>query len=165
MAVEGERAGSLRPSRATSNSLRPTRDRRPRADGSCVSGLRLATLVPICVESWVPRLSRGQETNTAMNIDTRDLITVTEASTKGVSKLVTDAENGRPQVLMRNSKAVAVVVDIACMDRLQRLEELEDDLRLLSIALVRAAADSGRRYDLDDVLVKAGIDPDSLDEE
>jgi len=100
-----------------------------------------------------------------MNIDTRDLITVTEASTKGVSKLVTDAENGRPQVLMRNSKAVAVVVDIACMDRLQRLEELEDDLRLLSIALVRAAADSGRRYDLDDVLVKAGIDPDSLDEE
>ncbi|MFD1535080.1 hypothetical protein [Pseudonocardia aurantiaca] len=99
-----------------------------------------------------------------MNVDTRDLISITDASSKGVSKLVTDAENGRPQVLMRNSKAVAAVVNIDSMDRLQRLDELEDDLRLLSIALVRAAADSGRRYDLDDVLAEVGIDPDSLDE-
>lgn len=100
-----------------------------------------------------------------MNVDTRDLISISDASNRGVSKLVTDAENGRPQVLMRNSRAVAAVVDIDSMDRLQRLDELEDDLRLLSIALVRAAADSGRRYDLDDVLAEAGIDPDSLDGE
>ncbi len=51
-----------------------------------------------------------------------------------------------------------------CMDRLQRIDELEDDLRLLSIALVRAAADSGRRCDLDDVLTQVGIDANSLDE-
>ena len=38
-------------------------------------------------------------------------------------------------------------VNIDSMDRLQRLEEMEGDLRLLSIALVRAAADNGRRYD------------------
>jgi hypothetical protein len=100
-----------------------------------------------------------------MNVDTGDLISITEASNKGVSKLVTDAENGRPQVLLRNNRAVAAIVNIGSMDRLQRLDELEDDLRLLSIALVRAAADSGRRYDLDDVLAEAGIDPDSLDEE
>jgi antitoxin (DNA-binding transcriptional repressor) of toxin-antitoxin stability system len=93
------------------------------------------------------------------------LISISEASTRGVSKLVTDAENGRPQVLLRNGKAVAAVVTIDSVDRLQRLDELEDDLRLLSIALVRAAADSGRRYDLDDVLAEAGIDPNSLDEE
>ncbi len=96
-----------------------------------------------------------------MNVDTRDLISITEANSKGVSKLVTDAENGRPQVLMRNSKAVAAIVDIASMDRLQRLDELEDDLRLLSVALVRAAADDGRRFDLDDVLAEAGIDLDA----
>lgn len=96
-----------------------------------------------------------------MNIDTRDLISITEANSKGVSKLVADAENGRPQVLMRNSKAVAAIVDIASMDRLQRLDELEDDLRLLSVALVRAAADDGRRFDLDDVLAEAGIDLDA----
>jgi hypothetical protein len=100
-----------------------------------------------------------------MNVDTGDLIGITEASSKGVSKLVSDAENGRPQVLMRNNRAVAAIVDINCMDRLQRIDELEDDLRLLSIALVRAAADSGRRYDLDDVLAEVGINPDSLDEE
>lgn len=100
-----------------------------------------------------------------MNVDTRDMISISEASNRGVSKLVTDAENGRPQVLLRNSKAVAAVVTIDSMDRLQRIEELEDDLRLLSIALVRAAADSGRRYDLDDILAEAGIDPASLDEE
>ena len=99
-----------------------------------------------------------------MNVDTRDLISVSEASNKGVSRLVTDAENGRPQVLLRNGKPVAAVVHIGSMDRLQKLDELEDDLRLLSIVLVRAAADSGRRYDLDDVLAEAGIDPDSLDE-
>lgn len=100
-----------------------------------------------------------------MNTDTRDLISVSDASNKGVSKLVAAAENGRPQVLLRNSKAVAAIVSIGCMDRLQRIDELEDDLRLLSIALVRSAADSGRRYDLDDVLTEAGIDPSDLDED
>ena len=100
-----------------------------------------------------------------MNVDTRDLISVSEANSRGVSRLISDAENGRPQVVLRNSRAVAAIVDIQCMDRLQRLEDLEDDLRLLSIALVRSAADSGRRYDLDDVLAEAGIDPDSLDDD
>jgi hypothetical protein len=100
-----------------------------------------------------------------MNVDTRDLISVSEANSRGVSRLISDAENGRPQVVLRNSRAVAAIVDIHCMDRLQRLEDLEDDLRLLSIALVRSAADSGRRYDLDDVLAEAGIDPGSLDDD
>lgn len=98
-----------------------------------------------------------------MNVDTSDLISVTEAGNRGVSKLVSDAMSGRPQVLMRNNKAVAAIVNVENIDRLQRLDELEDDLRLLSITLIRAAADSGRRHELDDVLAEAGIDPDSLD--
>lgn len=100
-----------------------------------------------------------------MNVDTRDLISVTDANAMGVSKLVANAENGRPQVLLRNGKPAAAIVNIDSMDRLQRLEEMEDDLRLLSIALVRAAADDGRRHDLDDVLTEFGIDPASLDDE
>ena len=100
-----------------------------------------------------------------MKVDTRDLISVSEANTRGVSKLISDAEDGRPQVVLRNSKAVAAIVDIHTMERLQRLDDLEDDLRLLSIALVRSAADSGRRYELDDVLAELGIDPDSLDDD
>ena len=93
-----------------------------------------------------------------MRVDTSDIVSVSEANTRGVSKLISDAESGRPQVVLRNGKAVAAIVDIDRMDRLQRLDDLEDDLRLLSIALIRSAADSGRRYALDDVLAEAGID-------
>jgi prevent-host-death family protein len=100
-----------------------------------------------------------------MKVDTRDTVSVSEANAKGVSKLISDAETGRPQVVLRNGKAVAAIVDIDRMDRLQRLDELEDDLRLLSIALIRSAADSGRRYALDDVLAEAGIDPDDLNDD
>jgi antitoxin (DNA-binding transcriptional repressor) of toxin-antitoxin stability system len=78
---------------------------------------------------------------------------------------VAEAEHGRPQVLLRNNRPVAAIVNIAAMDRLQRLDELEDDVRLLSIALARAAADSGRRHDLDDVIKELGIDPSELDDE
>jgi prevent-host-death family protein len=100
-----------------------------------------------------------------VKVDTRDTVSVSEANAKGVSKLISDAETGRPQVVLRNGKAVAAIVDIDRMDRLQRLDELEDDLRLLSIALIRSAADSGRRYALDDVLAEAGIDPDDLNDD
>lgn len=97
-----------------------------------------------------------------MRIDTNDLLSVTEASSRGVSRLVSDAENGRPQVLVRNNKPVAAVVRIEDVERLQRLEELEDDIRLLSIALARAAADNGRRYEVDEVAAELGIDPAEL---
>ena len=99
-----------------------------------------------------------------MNVDTDDTISVTDASRYGVSKLVTDAENGRIRVVLRNNEAVAAIVNIPIMERLQRLDEMESDLRLLSIALVRSAADSGRRHDLDDVAWELGIDPAELDE-
>jgi len=47
-----------------------------------------------------------------MNIDTQDLISVTEASNRGVSRLIQDAAQGRPQVVLRNNKAVAAVVSL-----------------------------------------------------
>ncbi|MBV9141332.1 MAG: hypothetical protein JO115_10510 [Pseudonocardiales bacterium] len=97
-----------------------------------------------------------------MNVETRDLISVTEASNRGVSRLVQDAARGRTQVLLRNNKAVAAVVGIAAVERLARLEELEGDLRLLSVALARTVADSGRRYSLDEVAAEFGVDLDSL---
>jgi len=97
-----------------------------------------------------------------VNVETRDLISVTEASNRGVSRLVQDAARGRTQVLLRNNKAVAAVVGIAAVERLARLEELEGDLRLLSVALARTVADSGRRYSLDEVAAEFGVDLDSL---
>ena len=101
----------------------------------------------------------------ALNIDTRDLISVTEASNRGVSRLIQDAAQGRTQVVLRNNKAVAAVVGIEAVERLGRLEELEDDLRLLSVALARTVTDSGRRYSLDEVAAELGVDLDSLVDE
>jgi prevent-host-death family protein len=100
-----------------------------------------------------------------MHVDTRDLVSVTEASNRGLSKLVARAEEGRTQVLLRNNKPIAAIVDLEHLDRLERIDELEDDLRLLTIALARAAADSGRRRSLNDVLAKVGIDRAELVED
>ena len=97
-----------------------------------------------------------------MNIDAQDLISVTEASNRGVSRLIQDAAQGRTQVVLRNNKAVAAVVGIEAVERLARLEELEGDLRLLSVALTRTVTDSGRRYSLEDVAAEFGVDLDAL---
>ena len=43
-------------------------------------------------------------------IDTADLISISEATKRGVSALVREAEAGRQQVVVRNSKPVAAVV-------------------------------------------------------
>ena len=99
-----------------------------------------------------------------MNINTEDLVSVTEAS-RNVSKLVTAAENGRPQVLVRNNKAVAAVVGLDELNRLRNVDELESDVRLLSVALARAAADGGQRHDLDDVIKMLGFDRGELEED
>ncbi len=97
-----------------------------------------------------------------MNVDTQDLISVTEASNRGVSRLIQDAAQGRTQVVLRNNKAVAAVVGIEAIERLARLDELESDLRLLSVALARTVTDSGRRYSLDEVAAEFGVDLDAL---
>jgi len=44
------------------------------------------------------------------------------------------------------------------MDRLSRLEELEEDVRMLAIATVRSFTDSAARHDLADVAAEFGID-------
>jgi hypothetical protein len=98
-----------------------------------------------------------------MRVDTNDLISVTEASAQGVSKLVSDAEQGRPRVFLRNNKPVAMMVDMATAERVERLDELEDDLRLLTIALIRVATTSGRTYTFEEVLDRYGITEEELD--
>lgn len=98
-----------------------------------------------------------------MKIDTNDLISVTDASNKGISKLVNEASEGREFVLMRNNKPAAAIIGIDKLEQLQRLEEWEDDIRLLTLAVVRSATDSGRRVSLEDAAIRFGIDLDELD--
>ncbi|MGH3869961.1 MAG: hypothetical protein ACRDSR_00350 [Pseudonocardiaceae bacterium] len=90
---------------------------------------------------------------------------MTEASNRGVSRLIQDAAQGRTQVVLRNNKTVAAVVGMDAVERLARLEELEGDLRLLSAALARTVTDSGRRYSLQEVAVEFGVDLDALADE
>lgn len=51
------------------------------------------------------------------------------------------------------------------VERLSRLDELEDDLRLLSVALARTVVGDGRRHTLDDVAADFGVDLDGEDED
>lgn len=92
-----------------------------------------------------------------MKIDT---ISVTEANREGIPALIAAANEGRHLVISRENQPTAAIVDFKTMERLQRLDELEDDLRLLVIALFRTWTDPGKRYDLNDVAAEFGIDLD-----
>ncbi|MEU8631617.1 type II toxin-antitoxin system Phd/YefM family antitoxin [Amycolatopsis sp. NPDC048633] len=97
-----------------------------------------------------------------MNIDSDDIVSVTDAGQR-FSRLVSDvSETGRRFVVMRNNRPAAVIANIESMERLQRIEEVEEDLKLLSIAWVRTMTDSGARHSLEDVAAEFDVD---LDEE
>lgn len=99
-----------------------------------------------------------------MNVNTDDLVSVTEANSS-LSRLLNEAHEGRSKLVMRNNKPLAAIVSPEDAARLQRLDELEDDLRLLALALARAISDDGARHSLDDVAVEFGIDPADLGED
>lgn len=98
-----------------------------------------------------------------MNIDTNDLINVTEITKRGVSSVINEAASGRRWVVLNNSRPVAAIVDMDTMERLQGLDEREEDLRLFALATVRMATDTGRRTTLRDVATQLGIDLSQLD--
>jgi antitoxin (DNA-binding transcriptional repressor) of toxin-antitoxin stability system len=76
-------------------------------------------------------------------------LSVTEASRRGVARLVADAAHGTEVVVERHGRAVAAVVGF---ERFTELEQLRDDLRDLALVVARAADDDGRRTTLDDVV-------------
>ncbi|NGO40756.1 type II toxin-antitoxin system Phd/YefM family antitoxin [Streptomyces ureilyticus] len=87
-------------------------------------------------------------------------LTVTEASKRGVAKLVAEAEQGSDLVVTRRHRPVAAVVG---MDRLAALEAAASDLHDLALVLARSASDTGQRTSLDDVLAAFGHTRESLD--
>jgi len=78
----------------------------------------------------------------------REHISVTEASGRGVARLVADAAHGAEVVVTRRGAPVAAVVSV---ERLAALDELRRDLRDLALVVGRGADDDGRRVALDDV--------------
>jgi antitoxin (DNA-binding transcriptional repressor) of toxin-antitoxin stability system len=94
-------------------------------------------------------------------IDTSDLISISDANKMGISSLVHDAERGREHILLRNNKPVAAVIS---MERLEALQQLEDDLLDISLAAARLATAGPDRTMLDDVLTQFGFTRDQLRE-
>ena len=87
-------------------------------------------------------------------IDTDHMISLTEAGKRGLSALVRDAESGADQIVMRNNRAVAAVISI---DRLEHLQQLEDDLADIALAAARMLTAPDERSSLDDVLDEFGV--------
>jgi prevent-host-death family protein len=90
-------------------------------------------------------------------IDTDDLISVSEATKRGISGLIRSVESGREPVIVRNNLPMAVVIGIR---KLERLQQLEDDLADLALVTARALTDTGGRPDLDDILRQLGYTRD-----
>ena len=94
-----------------------------------------------------------------MLTDTRDLISITDAS-RSLSRLAAEVQEGRTLVVLRNNEPAMAMVPMSQMEDLNRLGERESDLRLLALALARVLTDSGVRHDLDDVIAELNINLD-----
>jgi prevent-host-death family protein len=92
-------------------------------------------------------------------IDTADLVSISDANRLGVSALIRQAEAGRDQVLVRNSRPVAAVVS---MGRLEEIQQLEEDLADVSLLAARMLFAGVQRHSLDDVLARFGYTRDQL---
>jgi PHD/YefM family antitoxin component YafN of YafNO toxin-antitoxin module len=93
-----------------------------------------------------------------MKIDHRDIISVSEASKKGMSWLVSEAERGRTMLVMRNSEPAAIVTNVEALERLEAIDEVTENMKLMTLVVAREATDTGARHSLDDVVAELGID-------
>lgn len=91
-----------------------------------------------------------------------DIVSVTDAAGRGVSGLVRGAEEGQDIIVARHGRPVAAIISIS---RLERLRDLEADLRSAVLVLSRAMADDGSRHELNDVVSSLGLDRSELEAE
>ncbi len=94
-------------------------------------------------------------------LDSKELVSISDANKLGISKLVSAAERGEQRVLIKNNKPVAAVVGIGM---LERSEELEERLLDVSLAVTRLLTTSERRHSLDDVLDRFGFTRKDVEE-
>ena len=92
-------------------------------------------------------------------VNTADMLSVSDATKLGVSRLVRDAEAGQEHVLVRNNKPVAVVVSIR---RIEEWEAMSDDLTDVALAAARALTTGEERHSLDEVLAHFGYTREQL---
>ena len=88
-------------------------------------------------------------------------ISIADADRIGVAALVREAESGHERIVVRNNRPVAAVVSI---ERLERLRQLEEDLRDASIAAARALTTGPDRHSLAEILARFGYTCEHLSE-
>jgi hypothetical protein len=98
-------------------------------------------------------------------IDTNDLISISEATRRGVARLASEAESGQDRVLLRNNRPVAAVVSMKRLAELDELRQLEEDLLDITLAAARMVTDDGSRHGLDEVLARFGYTREDLREQ
>ena len=92
-------------------------------------------------------------------VNTADMLSVTDATRLGLSRLIRDAEAGQERVLLRNNRPVAAVVSIR---RLDEWDGLADDLADVALAAARVLTAGEERHSLDDVLTRFGYTREQL---
>jgi prevent-host-death family protein len=92
-------------------------------------------------------------------IDSQSLLSISQASQRGVSALVRAAEHGHDQIVLRNNKPVAAVVSMRRLDDEQRLR---DDLADVTMLAARMLTTTGAAVPLDDVLAEFGYTRDQV---
>lgn len=97
-----------------------------------------------------------------MKIDTADMVSVSEASNRGVSKLVAEAEAGREWVILRGNKPAAAMIGVSRLQRLRELEERESGMGLIATAITRMLIELERAKDVDEIQKTLGISDDEL---
>ncbi len=99
-------------------------------------------------------------------VDTANMISISEASRRGVSKLASEAAKGKghEQILIRNNKPIAAVVGMEGLQELDELQRIEEDLLDILLATSRMLTDKGKRFSLDDVLKHFGFTREELRE-
>lgn len=77
------------------------------------------------------------------------------------SAFIGRASDGERITVLRHNKPMATLVDPVTAARMAKIEQIEEDLRLITIGVVRLATDNGVRHRLEDVAAELGIDLDS----
>ncbi len=96
-----------------------------------------------------------------MKVDTRDLRSASWVG-RNFGAVTDEVEAGRTIVVMKNNRPAGVVAPISVLESIDAVEEREENVRLLALALVRAETTSGRTYTLEETAAGLGIDLDEL---
>ncbi|MGH8775669.1 MAG: type II toxin-antitoxin system prevent-host-death family antitoxin [Jiangellaceae bacterium] len=86
------------------------------------------------------------------------VVSVTEATRRGVAGIISDAESG-DIIVTRRHRPVAAVISV---ERIERIQGVLDDLRDLTLAASRVVTDDSARISFDDLLIAYGLSREDL---